>query len=257
MLRTISSFCAFLAVVALSAHPTHQKKFSPLTDKEAESVVCNLRKGGLPDLGSHFEIKTTDSGKTQKVSGKLFFKNIADAQFLRIEIGDKVFLQNAQGAVTQELICPPYAFCADDVRLPFLLWDFKYLETRRVLGRNTHIIRFSSTKGTACGYSTIDVAYDPAFDAILQVEYLGLDKNNQLNKTDPITQNNLKVQRVFKLQDFKKISGMWLMKSVEIFENNQTTTINFTEVALNQILSDLLFLNTSPVNDAGLTFQKM
>ena len=65
------------------------------------------------------------------------------------------------------------------------------------------------------------------------------------------------MQRTFKLQNFKKISGIWLMKAVEISENDRTTVINFIQVALNQTLPDSLFADTAPVKNLSLIYQKM
>ncbi|MDR0590873.1 MAG: outer membrane lipoprotein-sorting protein [Puniceicoccales bacterium] len=143
---------------------------------------------------------------------------------------DKIFCsQNSPAIGPNDPILAGHPLKFNDILIFFLEDSIlngsaaEYRGERRVSGRNVHIIRFKKTNGQA-----IDIAYDPKFEVILQVEYF--DGQGILTRT-------------FKLLNFKKAQNEWFMKSIEIKDvtNAITSQLTVKKVAAGQTIPPNIF----------------
>lgn len=251
----------------------HRRQLVPLNAESLKKTVEALSSVRLPEVVLKFQMTTTTSMRQKQISGKLFSKMLMGQPAIRIELGKMIFLKTAfeermltsDGKYCSEEtpLHPEHLLCPSDILLPFLSWRrYSYEGTRKVSGRSVHIIRFERDRKLSllkeilfCPWKrkelfgrllfsnsictnadhfsdAVEIAYDPALKTILQVEYFRRDQIS--------TKNMLPVAfRRFRLKNFKKVQGVWLMKSVEITDlcKNVVTKIDFTAAAVGQILS--------------------
>jgi hypothetical protein len=248
-----------------SARHKKSSSLSPLTTQQLHETVQKLKVSNGLNCAFIFGLKTTvaktkekeertkDKMK-EKEEGKLYSQQDSNGVKLRLDFDDRSFL--CLGKSDDEIfcseqsikmtrdtpVCQGHLLSFADILMPFLEWQScEYRHSKRVQGRNTHIIRFKGTTG-----QLVDIAYDPVFEAILQFEYL--DEKE-------------KVQRTFKLLDFKKIQGVWLMKSIEIKDvpSNATTQLTIERVALEQTIPASTFdkNNLAKPSTDHLTYAKI
>lgn len=257
----------------------HRRQLVPLNAESLKKTVEALSSVRLPEVALKFQMTTTSSKRQKQISGKLFSKTLMGLPAIRIELGKMVFLKtafeehmvtaNGEYCSEETPLHPDHLLCPSDILFPFLFWPrYSYEGTRKVLGRSVHIIRlerdgrpsllkeilfcpwkrkellrrllFSNSICTNADHSSdaVEIAYDPSLKTILQVEYFHRDQMSTKNMP-PV------VIRRFQLKNFKKVQGVWLMKSVEItdFLRNIVTKIDFTAAAIGQILSPHWFFN--------------
>jgi hypothetical protein len=222
---------AFCSVVWAVRH----KKLPPLTPAQVTEVVQKLQASHL-NCALIFDLKTTSGKKIETKEGKLFAQQNGNETNLRFEFGEQSFLalgktddkifcsQNSPKIGINDPLLPGHPLNFSDILMPFLDNSVaEYRDERRVQGRNVHIIRFKETSGRF-----IDIAYDPKFEVILQVERF----EGQGNLT-----------RTFKLLNFKKAQNGWFMKSIEIRDIASATTSQLTvkEVAVGQPVPASIF----------------
>ncbi len=302
VLGTVLELCLLVSAES----KVHRRQLVLLNAERLEKVIKELSSARLPDVALQFRMTTTKPGEQDQIEGKLFAKTIVGQLAVRVELAGSVFLKTPlSGMLALAPISsseaaplrPGHLLSFSDILLPFLLWPcYTYEGTRKVLGRNTHIIRFSCgpsrsalteiliqpldcqqmlgrvfPKKDACiavsknsienRFNTVDIAYDPALKAIIQVEYLRKNPRNR-DATKVLNSKNIQltadweVVRRFQLKNFKKVDGIWLMKSVEIVDlfQNWVTKIDFTGAAVRQKISPLWFgpENLVPVDDSEL-----
>jgi hypothetical protein len=168
-----------------------------------------------------FDLRTTLGEKTENREGQFYSRKNGDAVDLHFRFGDEsfLFLGGAGGGIfcseksrqlkSDDPVQTGHLLNFADISMPFLEnRDCEYRCCRRVQGRNTHIIRFKMEEGKA-----VDIAYDPGFEAVLQIEYF--DGKGEL-------------VRSFKLLNFKKFQNIWLMKSLEIRDIPKKITTRLT-----------------------------
>jgi hypothetical protein len=213
-----------------------QKKLSPLTATQLTEVVQKLKNTNYLNCAFIFDLKTTNNKKTESQEGKFYASQNVDGANLRFNFGNRSFL--SLGKTKDQIFCSDkstkmtldaplqsaHVLNFSDILMPFLgNKNYEYRTTRRVEGRDTHIIRFKESTG-----ERVDIAYDPKFEVILQVEHF--DKNEKLIRT-------------FKLLNFKKTQNIWLMKSIEIKDviHSITSRLTIKRVAVKQIIPAILF----------------
>ncbi|UPA28512.1 MAG: hypothetical protein LW808_000320 [Verrucomicrobiota bacterium] len=300
-----------LVLPASAGSKAHRRQLIPLNAERLEKVVKELSSVRLLEVALSFRMTTTKLKERDQIEGKLFAKTIAGHLAVRVELGSNVFLKTPLGGMAASAptssseiapLRPGHLLSFNDILLPFLLWPcYTYEGTRKVLGRNTHIIRFNrrpsrsalaeiliqpwdfrqmlgrvfpkkdahiavSENSTETRFDAVDVAYDPALKAIIQVEYLRKEPKDR-NVTKVLNSNNIQlttdweVVRRFQLKNFKKVDGTWLMKSVEIVDllQNWVTKIDFIGSAVRQNFPLLWFEpgNLDSVDDSELPYVAM
>jgi hypothetical protein len=213
-----------------------RKSLESLNTQQLTEVVQKLKAFRGLNFALVFNLKTTIGKKTEVEEGRVYSQQNTDGIKLRFHFSDRSFL--SRGRSDSEIFCSEqstkitldtplrqgHLLNFADILMPFLDWNlYEYRHSKRVQGRNTHIIRFKETAGRL-----VDIAYDPAFEVILQCEYL--DEKEKLLRT-------------FKLLDFKKIQDIWLMKTIEIKDvpNNTVTQLTVKEVAVGQTIPANIF----------------
>ncbi|MDR1435226.1 MAG: outer membrane lipoprotein-sorting protein [Puniceicoccales bacterium] len=220
-------------------HSLRSKKLSvlpPLTSAQLGEVVQKLKVANNLECAFVFNLKTTTGKKSETIGGKFYSQQNSDGMNLRFNLGNQsfLFLGNSNGEIlcseklkkitSADPLQPGHLLNFADILMPFLDYKtYEYRNSKRVQGRNTHIIRFKELAG-----QSIDIAYDPAYEAILRVEYF--DEKEKLIRT-------------FKLLNFKKSQHTWLMKSIEIEDvsNKITTQLTIEKVVVEQILPPMIF----------------
>ncbi|MDR2201103.1 MAG: outer membrane lipoprotein-sorting protein [Puniceicoccales bacterium] len=226
----VLTFLCCLGSFPAAAHISRQKKLSPLTPQQMEEAIQKIRETNRFECAFIFDLKTTFGKEIENKEGRFYSRKNGDVLDLRFHFseGSFLFLGGLGGGIycsegspplqTDDPIQARHLLNFSDILMPFLgNKDYEYRCNRRVQGRNTHIIRFKMEKGKA-----IDIAYDPAFEAVLQIEYF--DEREEL-------------MRIFKLLNFKKFQDIWLMKSVEIrnVPGKITTRLTIKKVATGTI----------------------
>ncbi|MDR1906807.1 MAG: outer membrane lipoprotein-sorting protein [Puniceicoccales bacterium] len=234
----VTFFLSFFSVIFCEAIPTarHKKSpsLSPITAQQLLEVTQKLRATNGLNCAFVFDLKTTRNRKTETKEGRFYSQQNSDGTNLRLDFGAQVFL--SLGVSKDQIFCSEpskkmtlndplqsdHLLTFSDILMPFLEKSAEYRHSKRVQGRNTHIIRFKEQG------QIIDIAYDPAFEAILQVEYR--DEKEKLLRT-------------FKLLNFKKTQNMWLMKSIEIKDvsSDTTTQLVIKKVAVGQVIPPSIF----------------
>jgi hypothetical protein len=237
MIKFIVIFLSCFSATFCGAVPMSRPKkssLSPLTAQQLSEVVRKLKATNGLNCAFIFDLKTTKNKKTEMKERKIYSRQNSDGINLRFNFGDRAFLlsrsSNDEIFSSEKLInmkvdtplLPEHLLSFADIVMPFLEGNCECRHSKRVQGRNTHIIRF---KGTG---RIIDIAYDPAFEVILQVEYF--DEKEKLLRT-------------FKLLNFKKIQNTWLMKSIEIkdISADTTTQLIIKKVAVEQTIPENIF----------------
>lgn len=255
----------------------HRRQLVPLNAESLKKTVEALSSVRLPEVALKFQMTTICAKRQKQIFGKLFSKTLMGQPAIRVELGKMVFLKTAfeENMVTangeycfeETPLHPDHLLCPSDILLPFLSWRrYSYEGTRKVSGRSVHIIRFERDKrpsllreilfclwkrkellgrllssNSICtnvdhSSDAVEIAYDPSLKTILQVEYF---RRGQI----PAKNMPPVACRRFQLKNFKKVQGVWLMKSVEItdFLRNVVTKIDFTAAAVGQEISSLWF----------------
>ncbi|MDR1590601.1 MAG: outer membrane lipoprotein-sorting protein [Puniceicoccales bacterium] len=250
----LSLILGFAAIGEVFSATRHKKSplLASLAGQQLLETIQKLKASNGLNCAFIFDLKTTVGKKTERKEGKFYAQQNSNEIKLRFNFGNHSFL--ALGKSDDEIFCSEksikmtldmpiqreHLLSFSDILLPFL--DEKsceYRHSKRVQGRNTHIIRFKEMTGRL-----IDIAYDPGFEAILQIEYF--DEKEKLLRT-------------FKLLNFKKAQGMWLMKSIEIKDipNNTTTQLTIKKVAIGQAIPSNIFdkngLEKPPVDNLVYT----
>jgi hypothetical protein len=232
----LSCFCGNLCDAIPTLRQKKLSSLSPLTSIQLGEVIQKLKAISNLKCAFVFTLKTTTGKKSETVEGKFFSQQNSGGIDLRFNFGNQSFL--SPGNSNGEILCseklkkmtssdplqPGHLLNFADILMPFLDWKtYEYRNSKRVQGRNTHIIRFKELAG-----QRVDVAYDPKFEAILQVEYF--DEKEKLVRT-------------FKLLNFKKAKNTWLMKSIEIEDvsNKITTQLTIEKVVVEENLPLAIF----------------
>jgi hypothetical protein len=226
-------------------------KLLPLTQPLTE-VMQELELASHFNGAATFDLKTTNGKKSETVEGKFFTRQNGTETNVRItfdgqsflvsgKTGDKIFCsKNAPKIGRDDPIQAGHLLTFSDILMPFLHGGtYECRGERRVLGRNTHIIRCKDASGRA-----IDIAYDPKIKTILQVEHFD---------------GGGKLVRTLKLLNFKKTQGVWLVKSMEIRDvvSGATSQMTLKRVVLEQLLPADIFSENSletPPAEGSLKF---
>jgi hypothetical protein len=210
-----------------------KKSLESLTSQQVAEVIQKLKISQGLNCAFIFDLKTTIGKKIETEEGTFYSQQNANGIKLRFNFGSRSFLSlgksdneifgSEQAIKMTTPLRPGHLLSFADILMPFLDWNsYEYRYPKRAQGRDTHIIRFKEKT------ELVDIAYDPAFEAILQFERF--DEKEKLLRT-------------FKLLNFKKVQNMWLMKSIKIKDvpNNITTQLTIKKVAVGQTIPAGIF----------------
>jgi hypothetical protein len=120
-----------------------------------------------------------------------------------------------------------------DAMMPFIYWpDARYRESKRLLGRRTHVFRIPAPEEFRKQFPDIlrvELALDAQFDALIQALLIGNDSERAL--------------RSFNVLSFKKIDEQYIVGSTEVRDEirRDRTLFEITDAILNIQLPAELF----------------
>ncbi len=120
-----------------------------------------------------------------------------------------------------------------DAMMPFIYWpEARYRESKRILGRRTHVYRISAPEEFQKLFPDIlrvEMALDAQFDALIQASVIGVNSERAL--------------RSFSVLSFKKVGEQYIVGSTEMREESSRdrTLLEITDAILNIQLPRELF----------------
>ncbi len=189
-------------------------------------------------LTNRIHLETPKETRSENGSLQLLQRTGVDPQLWLRRDSDEVYQPTVEES--HEPLVEGLTFSSFEMQMPFLFWeDYTYEDSIRLKGRPAHVfLMHAPEKHLEAGVAGVRIFVDEAFHALLRAEVI--NPNGAVSKT-------------IKVLSFKRVSGQWIVKSIDLIDEGTRDKTRFTvlQAAVGLNLPYAYFLPTSLITQTN------